>query len=107
MRFVNCSWKDVGTTPAAKKDRHPPLLFDIRRPEKASSLGGVDFQDCHIYDSIDRPVLVLEGKKRQSARDIQGNIAVHSPFTARAKFEPSVENVNLKLRDIPSSQERE
>ncbi len=82
-------------------------MFDIRRSEKASSLGGVDFQDCHIYDSVDRPVLVLEGKKRQSARDIQGNIAVHSPFAARAKFEPSVKNVNLKLVNIPLSQERE
>lgn len=97
VRFVNCSWKDMGITQAGKKDRHPPLLLDIRRPEKASSLGGVDFQDCHIYDSIDRPVLVLEGKKRASARDIQGNIAVHSPFAARTRFEPSVENVNLKL----------
>jgi len=107
VRFVNCSWKDVGTTQAGKKDRHPPLLLDIRRPEKASSLGGVDFQDCHIYDSIDRPVLVLEGKKRASARDIQGNIAVHSPFAARTRFEPSVKNVNLKLLNIRLPPERE
>jgi hypothetical protein len=107
VRFINCSWKDVGTTPAAKKDRHPPLLLDIRQTKKASSLGGVDFQDCHIYDSIDRPVLVLEGKKKQSARDIQGTITVHSPFAARTKFEPSVTNVNLKILNIPLQPKRE
>lgn len=97
VRFADCSWKDVGTTQSAKKDRHPPLLFDIRRTEKASSFGGIDFQNCHIYDSLDRPVLVLEGKKKQVARDIQGNITLHSPFAPRTKFEPSVENINLKL----------
>ena len=100
VRFVNCNWNNAGVPDQAKRKRKPgsPLLLTLMRPSLTEKHGGIDFIDCHVYDTVDRPVLVGEavGKER-GIHDLKGRITVHSPYPARADYRCDTFNVDLEI----------
>lgn len=110
VRFERCKWRNIATAghDQTAKDDGPdaPLLFSLLKPERTHHLGGVDFVDCSVFDLQNRPVLAVEIEDEDArARDIQGDIAVRTPFDIRTEFPPGAANVTLKVsRDvIPAS----
>lgn len=98
LRFVNCHWRNAWSGSRGKKNIRVPLLIHRRRPEAVEALGGIDFVDCHVYDTDDRPVLLVENEKAAvSVRDLQGTIVVHSPYRVRMELGQNPKDVGLSL----------
>jgi hypothetical protein len=88
VRFVECSWKSPWVS-RFRDDGNPrvPILIHARRPAVTKSQGGVEFVDCHVYDDVDRPaLLVLNDEGENAAHDLKGSITVHTPAGAQARL---------------------
>jgi hypothetical protein len=88
LRFVRCSWKNPWLTdPLDYSGPKSPISITLRRPELTTKMGGVEFVDCQVFDTIDRPALVVHELNSQSGvQDLTGSITVHNPHGARADF---------------------
>ncbi len=99
VRFVNCKWKNAWLWDAPD-DASPraPISITLRRPNLTTKLGGVEFIDCHVYDTDDRPALVASMEKEDhGVRDLGGTIWVHNPHGARAALGAKAENIAPNL----------
>jgi len=103
LRFVNCSWKDPWRSETEKwEPLHAPILLHVRRVSLARMIGGIEFVDCAVYDTANRPVLVVrQGTESLGVRDVRGRIAVHNPHGARMDLGPQAQNVTLQLLTRP------
>ena len=86
LRFVNCSWKNVG---AADEDtgsyRNVPILFHLRDARWTNRPGGVVFVDCVVIDDQDRPFMAYGTpvKNPPALRGVEGNLTILNPHGAR------------------------
>jgi hypothetical protein len=99
VRFVNCSFRNPWTSPAPG-DGGPrvPIILHLRRPESTENMGGIDFQDCYVYDSAGRPAVRLEEDKGAlGLRDVHGQILVMGPGTPSLKLGTKLQDVDLKV----------
>lgn len=99
VRFVNCHWRDVWSTEKGKsKGKHPALLIHARRAALSNENGGIEFSDCHVYNTEDRPVLVLEKNAAVSDfRELTGNIVVHGQFPGRVEAGGAIASTDIHL----------
>ena len=75
-----------------------PISITLRRPQITTQMGGVEFIECHVYDSVDRPAMVVhEEKGHYGVRDVTGSITVHNPHGARTDLGPDAQNVSEDL----------
>jgi hypothetical protein len=89
VRFVNCHWARTSTVPGGRSDTpRVPLHLHRRRASLAKQIGGIEFIDCHVYDTEDRPVLMVECEAPDGAglNGLKGQITVHSPYPPRAEL---------------------
>ena len=95
VRFVNCNWKNPWLDEAADRtEPRAPISITLRRPSLTTRLGGVEFVDCHVYDTVDRPALVVHMEKEDhGVRDLSGTVWVHNPHGARSDLGSHAENV--------------
>jgi hypothetical protein len=99
VRFANCSFRNPWTSPAPG-DGGPrvPIILHLRRPESTENMGGIDFQDCYVFDSADRPVVRLEEDKGDfGLRDVHGQIMVTGLGTPFLKLGTKLQDVDLKV----------
>ncbi|MCX6913981.1 MAG: right-handed parallel beta-helix repeat-containing protein [Verrucomicrobia bacterium] len=99
VRFANCSFRNPWTSPALG-DGGPrvPIILHLRRPESTENMGGIDFQDCYVYDSAVRPAVRLEEDKGDfGLRDVHGQIMVTGPGTPCLKLGTKLQDVDLKV----------
>ncbi len=97
--FENCNWRNPWRG-VDRKLRTPKsaILISLLRVEIAKKQGGFLFQDCHIYDDRDQPVLVVEGKKdAPGIRNLEGTLTVHNPHEARMDPGPEPHDVSLRI----------
>ncbi|UCD30119.1 MAG: right-handed parallel beta-helix repeat-containing protein, partial [Planctomycetota bacterium] len=104
VRFVNCRCKDVGLKKdragTGKKDSAVPLRLTLRRPQLTKRHGGIDFLNCWVYDSADRPTLVLEDKgSGLGVHDLTGNITVCNPHGARVDYRCNTSKIKLRVTE--------
>ncbi len=101
VRFVNCSWADAWMGGRGKPaELEVPVLVQLRRPFLTEDYGGVDFVNCYVYDTVDRPALAAQVLKgNYSVRDLRGEISVKNPFGAHVSLGPNPSNVTLKVID--------
>jgi hypothetical protein len=107
VRFVNCRWRNVGrpdasmlrtATGQAIQRYASPLLIHLRRSKLTTRNGGIDFVDCHVYDDLERPTLVIEdGGSGLGACDVRGEIMVHNPHGAKMEAKCRLSGVDVKL----------
>ncbi len=99
VRFVRCKWSNPWTS------SHPeyagprvPVLIELRRPGSTTHLGGVEFQDCYVYDSVYRPTLQVEENGSEfGVRDIHGLITVQNPSGVRMRLGHAPLNVDVQV----------
>ena len=99
VRFVNCNFKDSWQV------HHPsywglrvPVYFEIRRPHIASSFGGVEFDGCHVYDTLGRPSVLLGRRNEElGVREVVGDIVVHGPPEPSMDLGPNTTGIGLRL----------
>ena len=100
VRFVNCSFRNPWIAPYPD-DGGPrvPIILHSRNPENASTLGGIDFENCAVYDTTSRPAVRLEeGQVTVGLRDVHGELLVNAPGTPSLKLGHKLEAVDLTVR---------
>jgi len=99
LRFVNCSWKNPWQSEAETQEPfHAPILLHVRRVNLARMIGGIEFVDCAVYDTVNRPVLAVRQEAESlGVRDVRGQIVVHNPHGARMDLGSQAQNVTLQL----------
>jgi len=99
VRFDHCNWGNcwLASVPNYAGPR-VPVLFEARRPSLAKQLGGVEFVDCHVYDSADRPVVDFwRPKTRGALEDVTGKITRYGPHRAHVESKEMLQQVDLKV----------
>ncbi len=102
VRFLGCKWGHAATAPATSGPR-APLLISLLRASITDHIGGIEFQDCVLYDGQDRPGLVAEcDAERGRITNVCGNLLIQNPFGARVLLEPA-EGAACTLTVSPAS----
>jgi hypothetical protein len=98
VRLINCSFRNAWQSDRSEpKAPRAPLLLQLRSPERTTTLGGVDFINCYVYDSVARPALCFDEEKTQlGLHDVHGNIFVKSAGMASVNLGPKIDRVDLK-----------
>ena len=72
VRFENCTVADASDEPT----RATPILFSASA-DSAHDLGGVEFADCKLVESVDRPVMAFEDYAGElKVLDVTGTLKV-------------------------------
>ena len=95
IRFVDCAWKNAWLdNPLDDNAPRAPISITLRRPKLTEKFGGVEFVDCHVYDTKNRPAIIVhEDESQFGIRGISGRITVHNPNGARGEFGVNPQNV--------------
>lgn len=103
VRFVNCSFASPWEAPESEHGGpRAPVLLNLRKPESTQNLGGIDFEDCGVYDPVSRPPVLLEEQKGVfGLSDAHGTITVTGPGPAKAELGKKLDNVDLKILMAP------
>ena len=101
VRFSNCHFRNPWLTAHPQHwSTRVPIHLQVRRPHVSRDVGGIVFEDCHVYDSVSRPVLFLEPEGSElGLRDLAGTITVHGPGEPRLTLGPNTQNIHLRLLD--------
>jgi parallel beta helix pectate lyase-like protein len=100
VRFVNCSWKNPWVARHYEySGPRVPVLIHLRRASMSADHGGVEFVDCHVYDTRwgAPTVQFLEDESEVGMRAISGNITYHGPHTPSLKTTPNSRDITLEL----------
>lgn len=100
VRFVNCSFRNPWISPCPG-DGVPrvPILLHSRNPANVGTLGGINFENCAVYDTTSRPAVRLEEDHAQvGLRDVHGTILVIAPGTPSVKLGNNLQDVDLTVR---------
>jgi hypothetical protein len=78
--FINCHWKNAwAEAKPGHKGPRSPVLLNQTGGGYAETQGGIQFQQCHVYDTEKRPVLIAEHQKGSvPVKDLAGTIFVHN-----------------------------
>ncbi len=103
VRLVNCSFRNPwNAAPFDDETVRVPILFQVRKPERSSQPGGVDFVDCSVYDASARPVLAFDPRKHDTfLRDVHGRIFAHVPEAPSMGLGPKAEDMDLTVTRAP------
>jgi hypothetical protein len=103
VRFVNCAFRNPWVSPAPG-DGEPrvPIILHLRQPKNTENLGGIDFQDCYVYDSAPRPTVRFEVDQGDfGLRDVHGQIMAGGPGAPSLKLGKKLEDVDLRVIQAP------
>ena len=106
--FEDCSWKNVATGPldAGGYDGVPnlPIMIHLRGTAWSQQPGGVDFVNCTLEDSRDRPAIAYKSPTTTAGLyDVHGTITVRNPNGVRADL--GSRQTNVTLRVVPYTSE--
>lgn len=97
VRFVNCKWNEPHQETAAADAAGGTRLIHLRRPEITRRQGGVEFVDCRVWDSLDRPGLLVEHPSETETVDVTGTLTIHNPHRARMALPATGADVALSI----------
>lgn len=76
LRVSDCKWWNV-----AKIPKEFPIHLDLKRKGAVSQTGGVEFVNCYVYDTKNRPFLrITDAEVGEGVYDIKGDINVCNPY---------------------------
>jgi polygalacturonase len=96
IRFTDCRWSRTALRGDKDQKSLAPLFLKLGRTEEVSRLGGIDFINCRVFDSFERPFLIAETKDTVLC-DVQGTIQVCNPTGAVMTLSEKLEDVNLTV----------
>lgn len=99
VRFVRCYFSNV-----SQRDEYyakHPIWFQVRQTEYLVQ-GGVEFVDCVLEDTRNRPFLVVENQRMDQGEgiditELKGNIEVRSPYKPGMRIEPVAHTIELNI----------
>ncbi len=99
ITFTNCNFSNPWLV------HHPdyaayrvPILFEVRRPALSERIGGVDFIDCEVLDSVYRPVVYVENPHNENSLEkVSGHLTVISPHEPRIRTGLNPIDVKLEV----------
>lgn len=107
VRFVSCRWKNTWRAPHPKYGGpRSPILIRSHTPERCTVSGGIEFVECQVEDDLDAAVVRFEDDDGTgSLKDIRGMIQVHGMTKPRLRLGAAVEDVSLRLVEVPVKKE--
>lgn len=85
LRFVDCVWRDV-----ARNSWVTPIAFEMLKSASASSLGGIEFSGCVLFDEkLREPFVVTAADVTAEAFNIFGELRVVSQVHGRVDDVPA------------------
>jgi len=107
VRFVNCTLRNVARnrmyrgTSGGAAGAWAPIWLHLFRTSVTTRFGGIDFADCTVEDTRDRPVLLFEETEGDyGLYDTTGNITVSNPAGARATLGEKRQGVTLTIKAV-------
>ncbi len=103
VRFADCSFRNPWSS-LEPGDREPrvPVILHLRQPKNTEDLGGIDFQDCYVFDNAPRPAVQFEVDHGEfGLRDVHGQIIVSGPGAPLLKLGAKLRDVDLKFIPAP------
>ena len=102
LRFLNCRCSDVGLKTGGsgkvKQERPVPILLAPANLKSVKRGGGIDFVNCSVYDTVDRPALVLDDKGTSlGVHDLTGVLAVYNLNGARMETRCKTSKMQLDV----------
>ncbi|MCC6699854.1 MAG: right-handed parallel beta-helix repeat-containing protein [Candidatus Hydrogenedentes bacterium] len=102
VRFENCKFNESWVAAArGYSGVRASILVMGRRPDVAVDLGGVEFADCHVYGTAERPAITyVPGPEDLGLRDVSGTLAVHTPVESEdlaIRPGPNLTNISLQV----------
>lgn len=96
LRFSNCKFRNVGT-----RYNQVPIGLTLRRKKAASQTGQIEFINCYVYDSKNRPFLrITDDGAGEGIYDVKGNINVFNPYGAKIDLGTTDEKLSLKAKSF-------
>jgi len=102
VRFVHCSWKNAWDAdfPTYGGPR-APILLTLWNPEVTRYQGGVEFEQCAVHDTLDRPVIWEDNERSEAGlTDVTGDITVVNPHGARLRVGPHTQEIQLQIHEV-------
>lgn len=102
VRFIQCTWRNAWVGKEVKADTpRVPLLLTVMHPKQCTKFGGIVFEDCHVYDTADRPVLKVETSRHGlGIHGLHGTLTVHNPNGARMDLSKDPVDADLRLVEV-------
>ncbi len=99
LRFQNCAWSGAWKSLAPDYGGfRVPVLLHLRSPEVTHRPGGVEFENCRIYDNVHRwPIAAEEDSTDFGVRDVRGLLTVQNPVMLPAKLGNKAIRIDLKV----------
>jgi len=97
VRFLDCSLRNVARN-KKYQGAWVPIWLHSFEPDRVKQLGGIDFVNCKVEDTRDRPMIQLTQTKVGSGLfDVAGSIKATSPSRKLAELGDHLTGVNLVL----------
>lgn len=97
VRFTNCKWRNVATN-GSKRNPGAPILLSLQRESLTKIHGGIEFDDCAVFDDRDRPCLVAEEDQGEPGiQRVSGSLYVANPNGARAELGNQAKEIDLRI----------
>jgi hypothetical protein len=104
VRFVNCTLRNVARD-RAHHSAWTPIWLHPSEPNRVQKFGGIDFVDCVVEDSHDRPVIeALEEEQKNGLFDITGSISVRNPHGVKSNLGLNRQGVTLAVEPVKPTQ---
>jgi len=99
LSFRNCAWGGAWNTAALNYGGlRVPVLLSLRSSQTTRRPGGVEFENCRVYDTVRRPaVAAMEDSTSIGFRDVRGLITVHNPAMQPPNFGCKPAGIELKV----------
>jgi len=107
VRFVNCTLRNVAKnriyrgTSGGAAGPWSPVWLHLFRKSVTTRFGGIDFADCTVEDTRERPVVLFEQTEGDFGLfDVTGNILVWNPAGLRAALGEKQQGVALTIKAV-------
>lgn len=99
VRFERCNFSQPWV--AAERSYwklRAPIAISGRKSDVATDIGGIEFVDCHVFDTVSRPVLAyVDAVGGLALTNITGTIYAYGAAEARALLGEPAETVTIEV----------
>ncbi|MFA6242392.1 MAG: right-handed parallel beta-helix repeat-containing protein [Candidatus Hydrogenedentales bacterium] len=97
VRFVDCKWGNVGLGKrSGDSGPFPPILISQMRKGVTPQQGAITFDNCAVFDSVDRPVVEIEeAQGDKGIAKFAGTITLFGSHEPRIKTANPIEGLKL------------
>ena len=81
------------------------MHLTLKRKKQLTDTGGVEFSNCYVYDSRNRPFLkITDVKGGEGLYDVKGDITVFNRYGARTEFRKTGNDWAVRVKHFATGQ---